>query len=61
MYILLSRVRGISAGEVKHDKELERCLGAGCPTYYMDECDPMWASLMVRKIVTLQGSFKFCV
>ena len=61
MYILLSRLRGTSAHQVKHWKGVRTMFGAGCPTNNMNECDPNWASWMVRKVSRLQGSFKFCV
>ena len=61
MYILLSRLRGTSAGQVKHCKGIRKMFGGGCPTNNMADCDPKWASWMVRRIRRLKGSFKFCV
>ena len=62
MHILLSRVRGTSAGQAKHWKGIrKKDVWGGCPTNNMDECDPKWAFWMVRKIGRLQGIFKFCV
>ena len=47
------------SGETR--KGIRKMFGGGCPTNNMDDCDPKWASWMVRRIRRLKGSFKFCV